>query len=51
MPQFLGGKSAVAATAFRAGERIVSKRGGMIHDYTRKGGIIHTAILLPEYAA
>ena len=45
-----GGKSAVAAAAYRAGERIVSERDGRIHDYTRKGGIIHTEMFLPEHA-
>lgn len=23
---------------------------GMIHDYTKKGGVVHTEILLPEHA-
>jgi uncharacterized protein YoxC len=44
------GKSAVAAAAYRAGEKIKNERDGMIHDYTRKGGIVHTEIFLPEYA-
>ena len=45
-----GGKSAVAAAAYRAGEKITNERDGMIHDYTRKGGIVHTEIFLPEHA-
>ena len=45
-----GGKSAVAAAAYRAGEKIKNERDGMIHDYTRKGGILHTEILLPSHA-
>jgi len=44
------GKSAVAATAYRAGEKIKNEYDGMEHDYTRKGGIVHTEILLPANA-
>ena len=44
------GKSAVAAAAYRAGEKITNERDGVTHDYTRKGGIVHTAILLPDNA-
>jgi len=44
------GKSAVAAAAYRAGEKICNERDGKVHDYTRKGGIVHTEILLPKHA-
>ena len=44
------GQSAVAAAAYRAGEKIENTYDGIIHDYTRKGGIVHTEILLPRYA-
>ncbi|MDR0905015.1 MAG: MobA/MobL family protein [Oscillospiraceae bacterium] len=44
------GKSAVAAAAYRAGEKITNDYDGMLHDYTRKRGIVHTEILLPEHA-
>ena len=44
------GKSAVAAAAYRAGETIKNENDGIVHDYTKKGGIVHTEILLPEYA-
>ncbi|MDR0325122.1 MAG: MobA/MobL family protein [Oscillospiraceae bacterium] len=44
------GRPAVAAAAYRAGEKIKNERDGVTHDYTRKGGIVHTEILLPEYA-
>lgn len=44
------GKSAVAAAAYRAGEKITNERNGEIHDYIRKGGVIHTEILLPANA-
>lgn len=44
------GKSAVAAAAYRAGEKMINDYDGITHDYTRKGGVVHTEILLPEYA-
>ena len=44
------GKSAVAAAAYRAGEKITNEYDGMIHDYTKKGGIVHTEILLSDHA-
>jgi len=44
------GKSAVAAAAYRAGEKITNEYDGMIHDYTKKGGVEHTEILLPDHA-
>ena len=44
------GKSAVAAAAYRAGEFIINEYDGITHDYTRKGGVVHTEILLPEHA-
>jgi hypothetical protein len=44
------GKSAVAAAAYRAGEIIKNEYDGIVHDYTRKKGIVHTEILLPENA-
>jgi len=43
------GKSAVAA-AYRAGEKITNEYDGIEHDYTRKGGIVHAEILLPDHA-
>ncbi len=45
------GKAAVAAAAYRAGDRIIDEFDGETHDYTRKGGIVHTEILLPAPAA
>ncbi len=44
------GKSAVAAAAYRAGEKITNEYDGITHDYTRKGGVTHTEILLPDHA-
>ncbi|MDD3339501.1 MAG: MobQ family relaxase [Lachnospiraceae bacterium] len=43
------GKSAVAA-AYRSGEKLTNEYDGVTHDYTRKGGIVHAEILLPENA-
>ena len=43
------GKSAVAAAAYRAGEKITNQFDGMTHDYTHKGGVVHTEILLPDH--
>lgn len=44
------GKSAVAAVAYRAGEKITNEYDGITHDFTRKGGVVHTEILLPDNA-
>ncbi len=41
------GRSAVAAAAYRSGEKLTNHWDGLTHDYTRKGGVIHTEILLP----
>lgn len=44
------GKSAVAASAYRSGETIKNEYDGIVHDFTRKSGIAHTEILLPQNA-
>ena len=44
------GKSAVAAAAYRAGQKITNEYDSIEHDYTRKGGVVHTEILLPGHA-
>ncbi len=44
------GKSAVAAAAYRSGETLTNEYDGITHDYSRKGGIVHTEILLPDHA-
>ena len=44
------GKSAVAAAAYRAGEKITNEYDGMLHNYTKKVGISHTEIMLPYHA-
>lgn len=42
------GRSAVAAIAYRTACRLVDERTGQVHDYTRKGGVVSTEILLPD---
>jgi len=44
------GRSAVAAAAYRASEKIVNQYDGEIHDYTNKKGVVHSEILLPDHA-
>ena len=40
----------MAAAAYRSGEKLVNEWDGMTRDYTHKGGIIHTEIMLPAHA-
>ena len=40
----------MAAAAYRSGEKLVNEWDGLTHDYTRKGGIVHTEIMLPAHA-
>ena len=42
------GRSATAAAAYRAAMRLVDERTGLIHDYTRKAGVVHAEILAPK---
>jgi hypothetical protein len=44
------GRTATAAAAYRAGERIECQREGRLHDYTRKQGIEETFIITPKKA-
>ena len=44
------GQSAIAAAAYRAGEKLFSEYYGETNDFTRKGGVLHTEILLPPNA-
>ena len=43
------GQSAVASAAYRAGEKLHSEYYGEDSDYTRKGGVICSEILLPSH--
>ena len=42
------GRSAVAAAAYRSGEKLTNCYDGVTHDYTKKRWIIHQEIMLPE---
>jgi ATP-dependent exoDNAse (exonuclease V) alpha subunit len=44
------GRSAVAAVAYRAGVCLENERDGLVHDYTRRGGVEDTFIVTPEGA-
>ena len=44
------GQSAIASAAYRSGEKLHSEYYGEDSDYTRKGGVICSEILLPPYA-
>ena len=44
------GHSAVAAAAYRAGEKLADERTGEVHDYTRRGGVNASEILAPAGA-
>ena len=42
------GRSAVAAAAYRAGVRLEDARTGLIHDYSRRSGVVCAEILTPD---
>ena len=44
------GQSAIASAAYRAGEKLHSEYYGEDSDYTKKGGVICSEILLPPHA-
>lgn len=44
------GKSVIAAAAYRAGEKLYDRETGLTHDFTRKSGVAHREILLPDHA-
>lgn len=44
------GQSAIASASYRSGERLYSEYYGEYSDYTRKGGVICSDILLPSHA-
>ena len=43
------GQSVVACAAYRAGEKLHSERYDEDNDFTRKGGVVYSEILLPEH--
>ena len=44
------GQSAIAAAAYRTGEKLYGEYYGETSDYTNKGGVICSEILLPDHA-
>jgi Ti-type conjugative transfer relaxase TraA len=42
------GRSAVAAAAYRSASCLMNERDGIVHDFTRKDGVEHCEIVLPE---
>ncbi|MBP5379021.1 MAG: MobA/MobL family protein [Ruminococcus sp.] len=44
------GQSAVAAAAYRSGDKLTDKQTGLTSDYTRKGGVVHSEISLCDDA-
>ena len=45
-----GGRSAVASAAYRSGEKLLNEETGILHDFTRKSGVVMSEILLPVNA-
>ncbi|MEY9199432.1 Ti-type conjugative transfer relaxase TraA [Sinorhizobium fredii] len=43
-----GGRSAVAAIAYRTATKMLNERDGIVHDFTRKQGVEHSEIVLPD---
>ncbi|MDO5777530.1 MAG: MobQ family relaxase [Eubacteriales bacterium] len=44
------GRSAIAAAAYQSSERLYNDYDGLTHDYTKKGGVLYTEIMLPPQA-
>ena len=44
------GRSAIASVAYRSGERLYNEETGLLHDFTRKGEVVMSEIMLPENA-
>lgn len=42
------GRSAVAAAAYRCGEKLENQRDGRVHDFSQRSGVEHTEIVLPK---
>ncbi|WP_249741246.1 Ti-type conjugative transfer relaxase TraA, partial [Agrobacterium rubi] len=43
-----GGRSAVAAIAYRTASLLVNERDGLVHDFTAKQGVDHCEVVLPD---
>ena len=44
------GRSATAAAAYRAAQRIEDRRTGLAFDYAARGGVDHAEIIAPDHA-
>ena len=44
------GKSVVASSAYRSGKKLMDARTGLIHDFTKKSGVVFTEVSLPAHA-
>ncbi len=42
------GRSAVASAAYRCAVRLINERDGLTHDFTRRDGVEHCEIVLPQ---
>ncbi|SKA39262.1 Ti-type conjugative transfer relaxase TraA [Consotaella salsifontis] len=42
------GRSAVASAAYRSGQCLVNERDGLVHDFSRRDGIEHSEIVMPN---
>ena len=45
-----GGRSAAASSAYRSGEKLTDEETGLVHDYTRKTGVIYSEVSLCKNA-
>ena len=43
------GRTAVGAAAYRSAEKLTAGYDGLIHDYTRKRGVVYKEVMLPEH--
>jgi ATP-dependent exoDNAse (exonuclease V) alpha subunit len=44
------GRSIVAAAAYRSGEKLIDESTGLVHDYTRRQGVLEAFLVLPSNA-
>lgn len=44
------GRSSVAAAAYRHAERLEDERTGLVHDYTKKAGVVEVVVMAPSNA-
>lgn len=44
------GRTSVGASAYRSGTRLYNEFDGQTHDYTKKGGIVYSEVILPPNA-